>query len=408
MIRSIFHIRHVAVITTLLATVVLSAALVPTPVSAQDQPENRAVEVVGTGRIVNNNISTARKTAISDALVSAVGLVATDLLHPLVVVESFDEINRLLLTDAGSFVQYKILTETTSGKIYRVIVEASVSVDRIRDLFARNGILVQSETRLKALLLIAEKQLDDTTYRCWWADPFTESMAESGLAGALGSQGFEVLDHGQFLPGTLEAYMSETESLHDWEITDAQAAFFGAWYQADVVVVGTAMAEIAPNTLGDDLRSFRGSLSVRAIRTDSGEVLAESTRDVLTADVDDTAGSHNALAEAGTRAGALLAGQIQNAWQQFEETGPIRVSIVVKGGYQLAHFVRFRKMLAELSGVSNLQTSGMTPEATVLELEYEDTTQKMAEALLLKSFDGFGINITEASPDALRLSLMPN
>jgi hypothetical protein len=32
----------------------------------------------------------------------------------------------------------------------------------------------------------------------------------------------------------------------------------------------------------------------------------------------------------------------------------------------------------------------------------------MAEALLLKSFDGFGINITEASPDALRLSLMPN
>jgi hypothetical protein len=408
MIRSIFRIRHVTVIAALLVAVALSAAFLPTSVLAQGQSANRTVEVVGTGRIVSNNITTARKTAISDALVTAVGLVTTDLLHPLVVVESFKDVNRLLLSDAGSFVQYKILTEATSGKIYRVIVEANVSVDRISDILTQNGILVQNESSLKALLLIAEKQLDDTSYRCWWVDPFTESMAESGLTDALGSQGFEMVDHGQFLPATLESYMSDTLPPDSWEITDAQAAFFGAWYQADVVVVGTAMAERAPNTLGDELRSFRGILSVRAIRTDSGEILAQSSRNVLTADADDITGSHNALAEAGTRAGALLAGQIQNAWQQFEETGPIRVTVAVKGGYQLAHFVQFRKMLSELPGVNNLQTSGMTPEETILELEYEATTQEMAEALLLKPFEGFGIFITEAMPNALQLTLVPN
>jgi hypothetical protein len=233
-------------------------------------------------------------------------------------------------------------------------------------------------------------------------------MAESGLAEALGSQGLEVVDHGQFLPATLDAYMSESEFSGGWEITDDQAAFFGTWYQADVVVVGTAEAERAPNSLGDELRSFRGSLSVRAIRTDSGDILAHSDRSVLTADADDTTGSRNALAEAGTRAGALLAGQIQNAWQQLEETGPIGITVVVKGGYQLAHFVRFRTTLSGLPGVSSLQTSGMTPEETVLELEYEATTQEMAEALLLKSFEGFGLFISEAAPDTLRLSLVPN
>jgi hypothetical protein len=406
MILRISHIRHLAVMATLLA--LLAAALVPAPVLGQAPSENRTVEVVGTGHIVNEAISTARKAAISDALVTAVGLVATDLLHPLVIIESFQDVNRLLFSDAGSFVQYKILTETTSGQTYRVIVEASVSVDKISEILTRNGLLVHHETPLKALLLIAEKGLDDTTHHSWWADPFTESIAESGLAGALGSQGVDVIDHGQFLSATLEAYLSETESSQDWELSDAQAAFFGTWYQADVVVVGTATSERASNAMGDELRSFRGTLSVRAIRTDNVAILAESTRSVLTADADDTTGSHQALAEAGTRAGALLAGRIQNAWQQFEETGPIGVTVVVKGGYQLAHFVKFRKILSELQGVSNLQTSGMTPEATLLELEYEATPQEMAEALLLKSFAGFGIHITEATPDALRLSLVPN
>jgi len=406
MIRCTVALRPIALIALLFA--ILGVVSTPSSVLAQDPSENRTVEVAGTGHIVNGDISTARKTAISDALVTAVGLVATDLLHPLVMVESFQDVNRLLLSNAGSFVQYKILTEATSGQIYRVMVEASVSVDKIRELLSQNGILIRSDTSLKVLLLVAEKQLDDTTYRCWWADPFTESAAESGLADALGSQGFEVVDHGQFLPATLEAYLAETEGPSDWEISDAQAAYFGTWYQADVVVVGSSVAERASNALGDELRSFRGSMSVRAVRADTGELLAEGIRNVLTADADDIAGSQNALVESGTRAGALLAGQIQSAWNRSEETGPIAVTVVVKGGYQLAHFVAFRRTLSELPGVSNLQTSEMTPEETILELEYEATTQKMAEALLLKSFDGFGVYITEAAPDTLRLSLVPN
>jgi hypothetical protein len=202
--------------------------------------------------------------------------------------------------------------------------------------------------------------------------------------------------------------MSEFQSPNSWEITDDQAAFFGAWYQADVVVVGSAMAEKASNALGDELKSFRGSLSVRAIRTDSGDILAQSDRSALTADADDITGGRTALTETGARTGALLSGRIQNAWQKLEKKGPAAITVVVKGGYQLAHFVRFRKTLSGLPGVGNLQTSGMTPEETVLELEYEASTQEMAETLLLKSFAGFGLFITEAAPETLRLSLVPN
>lgn len=404
MIRSPLHNRHVAVI----LFIVLAVVLIAPPTPAQEAVKNRTLVVIGTGRVANGDISSARKAAISDALVTAVGLVSTELLHPLVIVESFEDMNRLLLTSAGSFVQYKILTESTSNRIYRVLVEADVAIDRIRMTLAQNDILVQKKTALRALLLIAERQLDETGYRCWWADPFTESIAETGLVEALGSQEFEVVDHGQFLSATLEAYLEETESPQDWDISDAQAAFFGSWYQADVVVVGTARAETASNSMGNELKSFRGTLSVRAIRADSGEILAESTREILTADVDDIAGGHKALAEAGIRTGTLLAGQIQSAWNQFKETGPIGMTVVVRGGYQLADFVQFRRVLSTLPAISSLQTTSKTPEETILEVEYDGSAQEMAETLLLKSFDGFGINIAEVTPEALKLSLVPN
>jgi len=399
------RLQHIAAVPLFLVILVFAALSARV---ALGQSDSRTVTVIGTGRIVSENVTTARNEAISDSLVTAVGLVVSDLIHPVVMVESFNDLNRLVLSSAGGFIQYKVLTETTSSRIYRVMVEANVSVDNIRDLLIQNGILLQKTTPLKVLLLVAEMGIEDSTYQYWWGDPFVQSTAEAGLADALNSQGFLVIDHGQLLPPILEAYLAETRTRPGAEISSEQAVFFGEWFQADVVVVGSAVSERAPNTLGDELRSYKGVLSVKAVRTDTGEILAQASRDLLIADTDDSTGSQKALAEVGAQTGAILSGQIQKAWQQFEDTGPLLATVVVKGGYQLAHFVAFRRMLSVIPGVSALQISSIMPEETILDIEYEGTAQDMAEALLLKSFDGFGINITDAAPHNLRLSLVPN
>jgi hypothetical protein len=400
--------NHIRKYTAAIAAVLsLLAVVAPFSVTAQEQT-TRTIKVIGTGNIVNDNISYARKQAISDSLVTAVGLVATDLLHNLVFVEAFDTVEQLLLSDAGNFVQYKVLTETTTGSTYRVMVEATVSVDRIRDLFAQNGILVQDDSPLRVLLLISEKQLEDDTYFSWWKDPFSESVSETTLAETLESQGITIVGHGQFLPPDLELTLGETELSAGTALTDSQAAAFGRWYEAEVVIIGNATTQYAPNAMGDELKSFKGALSVRAIRTDSGELLVETARSVLTADADDEFGSRKALEEVSVRTGALLAAQVRSAWQQTQDTGPTTIAISVTGGYQLSHFVAFRKTLSQMPGVTSLQTRGMTPEETIMDIEYEGEAQTLAESLLLESFDGFGIFITKADPDLIQLSLRTN
>lgn len=405
MTRKSIRTRYMAA--TLFLFAVLAVAS-PPALKSQDHSGSRTVTVIGTGRIINGDITTARRQAISDSLVTAVGLVSSDLLNHLVIIESFKDLNRLVLSDAGAFLQYKVLTETTTRQIYRVMVEANVSVSSIQNLLTQNGILLQNTTPLRVLLLISEKGLDASSYGSWWEDPFEASIAESALADTLSSQGLVVIDHGQILPPVLAAPPAGIWMPSESKLTADRAVLFGEWFNADVVLVGSALSEQAPNTLGDELRSYRGTLSVKALRTDTGEVLAQSDRNILTTGTDDDTGSRRALMEAGARTGALLAVEIQNIWQQTEGTGSVLATIAVKGGYQLAHFVTFRRMLSEIPGVSDLKTNRITPSETILDIEYDGTTQALAEALLLKSFGDFGIYITSTTPGGLRLSLVPN
>ena len=68
--------------------------------------------------------------------------------------------------------------------------------------------------------------------------------------------------------------------------------------------------------MGINIRSFKGIVSVRAVRTDTGEEIAATTQSAVTANADETIGVQKALSSAGSLAGELLAGQIIDAWRQ--------------------------------------------------------------------------------------------
>lgn len=395
-------------ITAVIAMLLVLPAITLQPAAmAQNQSDSVTIEVIGTGRIFGEDISTARDQAISDCLVTAVSLVASELLSQTALIQSFQDINRLLFSSADRFVQdYKVLTEATTGRVYRVMVQATLSGEEIRELLSLNNILVQNEAPLRILILIAEKHLEDLDYSYWWDNPFVESVSEAGLTDTLRSRGFAVVDHGQLWPPGSDPVDIETGEPPGPEMTDAQAAAFGAWFDADVVVVGNATAKLAPNVLGDELRSYQGALSVRAVLTETGEVLTKDTQSILIADSDGLTGSRKALLAVGTRMGNLFGEQIQTAWREILTPGPIVATIAVEGDYQLAHLEAFRRILTGMPGVNDLQIREMTPVETILALDYEGTTQSMAEALLLESFKGFGLHIREATSDTIRLSLI--
>jgi hypothetical protein len=391
---------------TLLSIFAMTLFLIMAPIwlFAQSPSQLKIIEVVGTGSVHGDNVSYARDEAISNGLVMAVGLVVSDLVSFQTIVEKFPTLNQTVYSKADQFVQgYKVLTETARGKKYRVLVQATVSVDRIQEKLSQSGMPLEANSELRVLLLIAEQNLEDHFPRYWWGESyaFVEAISEGQLAAAMVSQGFSVIDRFSME----KSPFSELAKPPNYNLDNTQAAEIGRLFQADIVVVGSAMAESAPNLMGEDLKSYKGTLSVRALRIETQVEIASLTQTALSTESDDISGGRKALAAVGVKAGTILASQIHAAWQN--KVGKSQTfEILVEGTRQLVHFVKFRTIVADLPLVNELQTKEIMPDKATLEVEFQGSTQQFAEALLLKSFEPFGIHINQVTPEQIRLSLV--
>lgn len=377
--------------------------LMPIGLFAQDPSQLKTLEVIGTGTVHGDNVSYARDEAISNSLVMALGMVVADLVPLKTHVDKFPILNQTLYAKADRFVQgYKVLTETVKGKKYRVLVQATVSIDIIKQELSQSGMPLDANADLQVLLLIAEQNLEDPLPRYWWggADAFVEAISEGQLTEALVAQGFSVIDR-----FSLERPLPEFEKLYNYDLDNAQAVEIGRLFQADIVVVGFAMAESAPNVMGEKLKSYKGTLSVRALRTETQTEMVSFTKTALCAESDDISGGRKALLTVGEKTGTLLASQVHAAWQ--DKVGKSQAfEILVEGPRQLVHFVKFRAVIADFPQVNELQTKEIMPDKAILWIDYQGSTEQFAEALLLKSFESFGIHINEVTPEQIRLSLV--
>jgi hypothetical protein len=230
-----------------------------------------------------------------------------------------------------------------------------------------------------------------------------ESISETTMADILKARGFPIIDHGGIGLGKLADLGADIKP----ELTDEEAMNLGARLQADVVILGTAVASPTTSIMGDDLKSFKVILNARVLGTETGAELANISRTSVTANVDETAGGREALQMAGTLAGDDLAIQLDAEWRKLAEK-PSRMEILVEGTGNLANFVKFRRALAGIPGVDGVRVKEIKPNETTLIIDYKGKAEQLASALMLQNFENFGINIYEITKQNLKVALVTN
>lgn len=377
--------------------------------AAEKQSLTKNVEVIGTATIYKDNVAGARDQAISRSLVSAVDIVAVDLLPLEYLVRKFETLNEIIYIHSGKFVQsYKVLTEARIGNRYRVIVQVTVLVNKLEEQLSIAGIMPREKTLPSILFCIAEQNLEDLSPQYWWGENFTffKSICEDAMAATMKKKGFSVVSHGKmFSPMDIEAEDYKS-GLNTPDLTNEEAVNLGSLFQADVVIVGKSIAQKAPNIMGANIRSFKGRVIVRALRTDTGEEIAATAQTAVTANIDENVGSHDALSRAGSLAGEKLAAQIISSWQKRMKEATT-IEIIVEGTRYLSNFVTFRRKINGITGVIGVQTKEMKFDEAILAVDFQGNAKGLADALMLKTYDTFGINIYEVSQNRLRIELIP-
>ncbi|MBC8199450.1 MAG: hypothetical protein ISS67_01020 [Desulfobacterales bacterium] len=388
-------------------------------VQAEEQlhATHSVVLVIGTGRIYADNVAVARNRAISNSLVSAIENVVKDFLPLESLVQNFQVINNILYSNTEEFVQgYKVLTEALSGNTYRVMVQATVSIEKVQQQLSIAGIMIGKKSMPRVLFFIAEQSTEDSLPQYWWGEGMSavKSVAENSMAGVMMKKGFLIINYKNLAQNLRNETLDELDHQEAVEILSLEpeldhqeAVELGVRVNADVVIVGKAIASKAPNIMGKNIKSFKGAVTVRAFRADTGEEIAFALQTAVSTNVDEVAGGRAALSDAGALAGKDLSSQILEEWRK-EIKKLVNIELVVKGTANFANFVQFRKILNDISGVNRVQLKEMRLDEAVLSVDFQGNAKELADALMLKAFDSFGINIYEVSQNRLRIELIPS
>lgn len=370
---------------------------------AEDQIATKTVVVIGTGKIYKEDSASARKEAIENSLVSAVESVALDLIPPESLHQTFQSLNEALYDQTGKFIQgYKVLAEFKIKDAYRVMVEANVSIAGLTKLMSDARIMSGGTSLPKILVLVSERNLEDTSPKYWWGKKAVlgEIFSVSAFIETMRSKGLPVLDH-----PSIAQITSLDDGYDKPDLDKKEAVDLGLNLKADIVIVGRTTIDQAQNVMGKNIKSFKGVVSARAIRTDTGEEIATITKSAVTANADETIGARKALSAAGSLAGETLASQIIDAWQRKDEQTNI-IEIIVEGTNNLANFEKFIGIINKIPGAKNLQIKELKANETVISVEYKGSAKTLADTLMLKSYGTVGINIYEVSKNHLRVELL--
>jgi len=369
---------------------------------AKEEGPTKTVAVIGTASA--EHVARARERAIANSLVAAVERVTSEILPFESMVQNFAALNDLIFIDTRNFIQhYKVLTEARSDKVYRVMVQATVSIASISERLSSAGILLGNKPMPKVLFIVVEQNINQAAPQFWNGSTMTtaKTISEETMGKTLKASGLLIIDRSNFMEELKDITLSFATDFENQE-----AILLGTRLKADIVIVGKAVVNLAAESSDEESKAFAGIVKARAFRTDSGVEIAAAEETVIHTAINPVSGGRQALSEAGSQIGQALAEQIISEWKK-DIKKLMAVKVFVKGTANLANFVIFRKALNELPGVKWLQTSEIKPDQAILLTEYEGLTQDLAAALATKNFETITINIAEISSNNLKIELIP-
>jgi hypothetical protein len=360
------------------------------------------VQALGTGQVVGQGLEKGREMAVANALVSAVAKVANDLLPEDGLVRYFPELNQSVFSTTESHVlDYKVLAEWNAGDTYRVLVEATVSVDSVKSRLSNAG-YIRAQTDLpEVLFMVYEQKTSDTAPLYWWAwgaQPRINFVTEK-LMQVMGESGFGVVNQESVtIPGEL-AELRQIPAL-----SDKEACLLAGNSGARVIVSGYARVE-ASNLMGDQKRTFKGVLEVRAIQPESGRQIAKSLQSAVVSQSDEILGNQEVLTRLAEQAAKDLSDQISNVWSRVS-VSQSQLTVTVQGTHNLSAFVRFRESLRTLNGVKEIFITEMKADEATIMVNYQGNAKALAEALMLNTYEGFSIHIFDIQENRVQIKLV--
>lgn len=386
-------------------SVVLS---VPGVLQAQELPqEGVAVTVQGRGAIIAGDRAKAEEDALNDALRNAVERVLGTHISSQTLTENFMLVRDRIYTQANGYISsYDVINTSEEPDMITVTVSAVVKESQLVEDLQAIGILMARKDFPRLLLLIDEQIFLDEGGEQRVPTTVDNAATTTAFMEILQPKGF------RFVDPTTVALNTEVNVLSSALSGDlAEAVKIGRAYQAEVIVLGKTVAKLGEIRLqGAEIRAMRFmqvSISARAIRADTGEIIATSQETAGGMGTSPVDGAHRGIQAAMSNLAPRLEEIILERWSQ-DVTSATVVELHIVNQVSFGDVQRFQQLLSYyVRGVEGVILKNFTEGLTILEVTCEGGAMDLATQLSTKTWEDFRIEVTGLTANQVKVRINP-
>jgi hypothetical protein len=385
-------------------TAVMSALLISIWALAAGAQESRTVTAEGVASVQAGAKDLARDAALEDAQKRAVEQAIGILIDSQTQVENYQLISDKILSQTKGYIKrYNVAGEVEEGGLLRVRINAEVSLGKLTDDLSGIGILLGQMHKPRTMIMIAEQNIGHEWYAWWWGihgEQTDMGVVENTIMDAFTQKGFEFIDH-----AVAAREIKVTSAYRIQDLTSEQARTLGSQADAEVVIIGKALAKLYGD-IGGGMHSVQADLSARAVRIDTGQVIATATTHAAAVHITPETAGIEALKKASQAAADQMIEKILAVYSK--ETGGARSVNITVNGLTKTQFVKFKDALRnQVRGIKDLHERSFNGTTAKLSVDSKGGAQALSDELLLRDFGAFGVEVTSSTANSLELKVTP-
>jgi hypothetical protein len=356
--------------------------------------EDRVVTSEGLAPVKADDAVAARNAAIENALQKAVEQVVAELIDGEIARQNYQTLNGAIYSKAQGFVQdYDVVECKRDGTLFHVTISATVAIGDVRDDLATLGLLIQAMRKPRVMVMIPETNILD---HGWWSHWTTSvGTAETAMIRALKTREFTVMD-----APTVRESIDREAALRAIEGDAVAAQRIAQQIGAEVLITGQAVAEPAGTVAGSQVRSYQATVSARAVKADTGEILGVSNGSGKAVHLNATAGGRDALGQAGTQVANDIISQIASQWAK-EVSGSRMIALSVAGMSKEMFDDLVSLLKSHVRGVVDVYRRDFIGETARLDVRFLGDAEGLSRSLMGFQPQGGRTYVTAATANKL-------
>lgn len=381
----------------ILGLFVLYQWAIPQEQGAQ-QTEAKEVVATGLGSIMGGDVAHARDDAIEDALRTSVENAVGVYLTSETQVENYQLIEDNIYSKTQGYIQkYDVIREEKRNEqLYEVTVKAVVKMTDLKNDLDAIATLIRRKNTPRMMVMIDERNIGEAPGLFHYFD-VDMNTAETAIIETFMEKGFRFVDQ-----ATVKRNLEKAQATAILEGDAAQAAALGRKVGAEVVLTGKALAKATVvEVYGTKQRSQQATVTARAIRTDTGDIIATGSAQGAFPHIDDAVGSAKAIQKACAQISEDMMNKILDRWQADVSSGTT-ITLNVRGVKSYSQLNKFKSALKYyVRNLISVEQRDWYEGFATLEVVMPGNSDDLAQRLEGKDIEGIDVKVIGVSQNSV-------